>query len=70
MESTARWSLVTALAPIAWGTSYFVTQRYLPADHPLYGAVFRALPAGILLLALSRGCRTARCGGRRWCWAP
>ncbi|MFD3485764.1 EamA family transporter [Streptomyces sp. NPDC058665] len=54
MESTARWSLVTALAPIAWGTTYFVTQRYLPADHPLYGAAFRALPAGILLLALSR----------------
>ncbi|GGK19633.1 ABC transporter permease [Streptomyces camponoticapitis] len=54
MESTARWSLVTALAPIAWGTTYFVTQRYLPADHPLYGAVFRALPAGILLLAISR----------------
>lgn len=57
MEATAaasaRWSLVTAVAPIAWGTTYFVTQRYLPADHPLYGAVFRALPAGIVLLALS-----------------
>lgn len=54
MEATARWSLVTAVAPIAWGTTYFVTQRHLPADHPLYGAVFRALPAGIVLLALSR----------------
>ncbi|WP_405606980.1 DMT family transporter [Streptomyces sp. NBC_01508] len=57
MEATAsapaRWSLVTAVAPIAWGTTYFVTRRYLPADHPLYGAVFRALPAGIVLLALS-----------------
>lgn len=57
MEATAtvsvRWSLVTAVAPIAWGTTYFVTQRHLPADHPLYGAVFRALPAGIVLLALS-----------------
>ena len=54
MEGTARWSLVTAVAPIAWGTTYFVTQRHLPADHPLYGAVFRALPAGIVLLAVSR----------------
>ncbi|MFC8828185.1 DMT family transporter [Streptomyces sp. NPDC057137] len=54
MEATARWSLVTAVAPIAWGTTYFVTQRYLPEGHPLYGAVFRALPAGIVLLALSR----------------
>ncbi|MET9554460.1 EamA family transporter [Streptomyces sp. NPDC006645] len=54
MEATTRWSLVTAVAPIAWGTTYFVTQRHLPADHPLYGAVFRALPAGLVLLALSR----------------
>jgi probable blue pigment (indigoidine) exporter len=54
MEDTVRWSLVTAIAPIAWGTNYFVTHEYLPAGHPLYGAVFRALPAGLLLLALAR----------------
>src|SRR5688500_14816267 len=54
MENTARWSLVTAIAPVAWGTNYFVTHEYLPAGHPLYGAVFRALPAGLLLLALAR----------------
>ncbi|TCC28425.1 DMT family transporter [Kribbella sindirgiensis] len=54
MEDTFRWSLVTAIAPIAWGTNYFVTHEYLPAGHPLYGAVFRALPAGLLLLALAR----------------
>ncbi|MDX2969444.1 EamA family transporter [Kribbella solani] len=54
MEDTVRWSLVTAIAPIAWGTNYFVTHEYLPAGHPLYGAVFRALPAGLLLLALTR----------------
>ncbi|NIK58637.1 EamA family transporter [Kribbella shirazensis] len=54
MENTARWALVTAIAPIAWGTNYFVTHEYLPAGHPLYGAVFRALPAGLLLLALAR----------------
>ncbi|HEY3512670.1 EamA family transporter [Kribbella sp. NPDC051137] len=54
MEDTFRWTLVTAIAPIAWGTNYFVTHEYLPAGHPLYGAVFRALPAGLLLLALAR----------------
>jgi probable blue pigment (indigoidine) exporter len=54
MEDTFRWSLVTAIAPIAWGTNYFVTHEYLPPGHPLYGAVFRALPAGLLLLALAR----------------
>nr|WP_083976013.1 EamA family transporter [Herbidospora sakaeratensis] len=54
MEATWRWAPVTAIAPIAWGTTYYVTHEYLPASHPLYGAVFRALPAGLLLLLLTR----------------
>ncbi|MER7250721.1 EamA family transporter [Kribbella sp. NPDC000426] len=54
MEATFRWTLVTAIAPVAWGTNYFVTHEYLPTGHPLYGAVFRALPAGLLLLCLAR----------------
>ncbi|MFJ6015115.1 EamA family transporter [Streptomyces sp. NPDC092952] len=54
MEATVRWTLVTAIAPVAWGTNYFVTHAYLPSGHPLYGAVLRSLPAGILLLALRR----------------
>lgn len=54
MEGNFRWSLVTAIAPVAWGTNYFVTREFLPAGHPLYGAVIRALPAGLLLLAVSR----------------
>ncbi len=49
-----RWVLVTAIAPIAWGSYYFVTSHALPADSPLWGAAWRALPAGLLLLALSR----------------
>ncbi|MFE7402283.1 DMT family transporter [Streptomyces sp. NPDC057557] len=54
MEATLRWVLITAIAPVAWGTTYFVTHAYLPADHPLYGAAIRALPAGLLLLAVCR----------------
>jgi probable blue pigment (indigoidine) exporter len=54
MEANVRWTLVTALAPVAWGTTYFVTHRFLPADYPLYGAVIRALPAGLLLLLVRR----------------
>ncbi len=54
MEATSRWTLVTAVAPIAWGTTYFVTHRFLPADYPLYGATIRALPAGLLLLLVRR----------------
>ncbi|WP_202880615.1 DMT family transporter [Kribbella amoyensis] len=54
MENSLRWAAVTAIAPVAWGTNYYVTHEYLPDGHPLYGAVIRALPAGLLLLALAR----------------
>ncbi|WP_235994323.1 DMT family transporter [Nonomuraea montanisoli] len=54
MEATLRWAPVTAIAPVAWGATYLVTHRYLPADHPLYGAAIRALPAGLLLLLVRR----------------
>ena len=54
MEATVKWSLVTAIAPVAWGTNYFVTHEQLPVGYPLYGAVLRALPAGLILLAVAR----------------
>ncbi|MFJ8533380.1 EamA family transporter [Streptomyces sp. NPDC093591] len=46
--------LLTALAPISWGTTYAVTTEFLPADRPLSTGLMRALPAGLLLLALAR----------------
>lgn len=45
---------LTALAPISWGSTYAVTTEFLPADRPLFTGVMRALPAGLLLLALAR----------------
>ncbi|WP_457029866.1 EamA family transporter [Kitasatospora sp. P5_F3] len=45
---------LTALAPLAWGTTYLVTTEYLPADRPLLTATLRALPAGLVLLAAAR----------------
>ncbi|MDY7527295.1 MULTISPECIES: DMT family transporter [unclassified Cryobacterium] len=54
METKWRWLLVTAIAPIAWGSNYFVTRQFLPLDYPLWGSTLRALPAGLLLLALAR----------------
>lgn len=54
MESKLRWALLTAIAPIAWGSTYYVTQEWLPADYPLWGGVIRALPAGILMLLIVR----------------
>ncbi|MFE9254632.1 EamA family transporter [Streptomyces sp. NPDC006879] len=46
--------LLTALAPISWGSTYVVATEFLPPDRPLFTAVMRALPAGLVLLALSR----------------
>ncbi|MGQ4334428.1 EamA family transporter, partial [Streptomyces hayashii] len=46
--------LLTALAPVSWGTTYAVTTEFLPADRPLFTGLMRALPAGLLLLALGR----------------
>ncbi|MFD7015695.1 EamA family transporter [Streptomyces sp. NPDC059161] len=54
MEANMRWVALTAVAPVAWGTNYFVTHEFLPAGSPLYGAALRALPAGLVLLALCR----------------
>ena len=55
MEDTSlRTLLVTAVAPIAWGTTYIVTENFLPPDRPLFAAAARALPAGLVLLAWRR----------------
>ncbi|MFD8382450.1 EamA family transporter [Streptomyces sp. NPDC059679] len=46
--------LLTALAPAVWGTTYLVTTELLPPGRPLLAAVVRALPAGLLLVLLTR----------------
>ncbi|WP_284578991.1 EamA family transporter [Streptomyces sp. 2P-4] len=45
---------LTALAPVSWGSTYAVATELLPPDRPLFTAAMRALPAGLLLTALSR----------------
>ncbi|MGF1517259.1 MAG: EamA family transporter [Nodosilinea sp.] len=42
--------LLTALAPISWGTTYAVATEFLPAGHPLFVASMRSLPIGLLLI--------------------
>jgi probable blue pigment (indigoidine) exporter len=44
----------TSVAPLVWGTSYLTTTELLPPHRPLLAAVGRALPAGLLLLAVTR----------------
>ncbi|MDO4710149.1 MAG: EamA family transporter [Pseudomonadota bacterium] len=45
---------LSALAPLIWGSTYWVTVAFLPADRPFTAAVLRCLPAGILLLLFAR----------------
>lgn len=47
-------SLLTALAPMAWGTTYVVATELLPRGVPLLSAAVRALPAGVILLLVFR----------------
>lgn len=47
-------SALTALAPAVWGSTYLVTTELLPPDRPLLASAVRALPAGLVLLAVGR----------------
>ncbi|WP_052129157.1 EamA family transporter [Clavibacter michiganensis] len=49
-----RLVLVTAVAPALWGTTYATSTAFLVAGHPLLTATLRALPAGLVLLAIGR----------------
>ncbi len=45
---------LTAAAPASWGTTYLVTSQFLPPGFPLVSTIIRVLPAGLLLLAITR----------------
>lgn len=49
-----RHILLTALAPLVWGSTYIVTSEILPPDLPLTTAWLRVLPVGLLLIAWHR----------------
>ncbi|HGS4462219.1 TPA: EamA family transporter [Vibrio metschnikovii] len=55
--------LLTAIAPIVWGSTYIVTTEVLPPNSPLMAALVRALPAGILLVLFARTLPTGH-----WWW--
>src|ERR1700710_945130 len=50
----AKWIAVTAVAPIVWGAHSVVPRQLLPTAAPLWGSALRALPAGLVLLAVAR----------------
>jgi len=39
---------------MAWGTTYIVTTHLLPEGHPLFAAMMRSLPAGLIALLIAR----------------
>lgn len=47
-------TLLTAAAPAVWGSIYVVITELLPPGHPLFAALVRALPAGLIALAITR----------------
>ena len=63
MEAKWRWVLICAIAPVSWGATYFVTRHFLPDGAPLWSAALRALPAGVILLAVAR-----RLPSGSWWW--
>ncbi|MBF6173484.1 EamA family transporter [Nocardia blacklockiae] len=55
---------LTGLAPVVWGSTYAVTSEFLPPDRPMFTALMRALPAGLVLLAVTRTLPHGRWIGR------
>ncbi len=57
---------MTALAPAIWGTTYVTTTTLLVGGHPMLTGAVRALPAGLILLALARTLPTGPWWWRAW----
>ncbi|WP_394617615.1 EamA family transporter [Lentzea sp. JNUCC 0626] len=53
LEDVNRIALA-AFAPLVWGSTYVVTTELLPPGHPLFAGLLRALPAGLIAIALTR----------------
>ena len=56
--------VLTASAPVIWGSTYIVTSQLLPPGYPLTAAMLRALPAGLILLLFVRQLPERRWLGR------
>lgn len=54
VETKWKWVALAAVAPITWGSVYYVILHFLPPGEPFIAAALRALPAGLLLLLIVR----------------
>jgi probable blue pigment (indigoidine) exporter len=64
--STATMAGITALAPIAWGSTYVTITELLPAGRPLLVATLRVVPAGLVLLIAGTVASRWRPRGADW----
>jgi probable blue pigment (indigoidine) exporter len=53
----------TAVTPALWGTTYLVATEFLPPGRPMLAATVRALPVGLVVVALAQ-----RLPFGRWWW--
>ena len=65
-NSNAAMAGITALAPIAWGTTYVTVTQLLPGGRPLLLATMRVVPAGIVLLVAGTIASRWRPRGADW----
>ena len=65
-SATGSVALTTMLAPISWGTTYWVVTELMPVDRPLLVAAMRVVPAGLLLLSIGAFTSGWRPHGREW----
>jgi probable blue pigment (indigoidine) exporter len=63
LSNQTRLTAASAVAPMTWGTTYLIASQLLPEGRPLLAATVRALPAGLLLLAVTR-----RLPAGAWWW--
>lgn len=47
-------TLLTMIAPMIWGTTYVLTSMLIPINRPIFIALMRGLPIGLLLLLYYR----------------
>jgi probable blue pigment (indigoidine) exporter len=64
--SLGKTSVLTILAPLAWGTTYVTITQLLPPARPLLTALMRVGPAGILLLGVGTLRSRWRPHGSEW----
>lgn len=57
LPAKALTTMLTALTPVIWGTTFVLSSEVLPQGVPLTTAAIRTLPAGFALLILTRSFR-------------